>query len=144
MILYREGLPSGYEIEMLSRMFFPVLTLAGERTPFPPPPQEDWLLVRAAPDGLSVVLSRGGTTLSERSPAVPMEEQELALARMLFRCAVKSGCVPLRWGVLTGVRPIKLFHRMAAQGLDDAQQAALMRERYLLCLLYTSDAADEL
>ena len=95
MILYREGLSSGYEIEMLSRMFFPVLTLAGERTPFPPPPQEDWLLVRAAPDGLSVVLSRGGTTLSERSPAVPMEEQELALARMLFRCAVKSGCVPL-------------------------------------------------
>ena len=51
---------------------------------------------------------------------------------MLFRCAVKSGCAPLRWGVLTGVRPIKLFHRMAAQGLDDAQQAALMRERYLL------------
>ena len=71
MILYREGLPSGYEIEMLSRMFFPVLTLAGDRTPFPPPPQEDWLLVRAAPDGLSVVLSRGGTTLSERSSAVP-------------------------------------------------------------------------
>lgn len=54
MILYLEGLPSGYEIEMLSRMFFPVLTLAGDRTPFPPPPQEDWLLVRAAPDGLSV------------------------------------------------------------------------------------------
>lgn len=132
MILYREGLPSGYEIEMLSRMFFPALTLAGDRTPFPPPPQEDWLLVRAAPDGLSVVLSRGGTTLSERSSAVPGEEQELALARMLFRCAVKSGCAPLRWGVLTGVRPIKLFHRMAAQGLDDAQQAALMRERYLL------------
>ena len=39
MILYLEGLPSGYEIEMLSRMFFPVLTLAGDRTPFPPPPQ---------------------------------------------------------------------------------------------------------
>ncbi len=132
MILYREGLSSGYEIEMLSRMFFPGLTLAAEGEALPAA-GEDWLRVSRTPQALSVSLCREGRLFSRReAPCSDPQEEELSLARMLYRCAVESGCEPLRWGILTGVRPVKLFHRMTADGLDDAAQAALMRERYLL------------
>ncbi len=131
MILFLEGLRSSYELEMLSRMFFPGLTLAQSEQEYASS-DGDRLWVAASSETLSVTLHRDGKTYEEHCPVCPREGQELALARMLYHCAVRSGCEPLRWGVLTGVRPVKLFHRMSAQGMSDEAQAALMKQRYLL------------
>lgn len=48
---------------------------------------------------------------------------ELRLAQMLFDCFVKiTGCRP-KWGILTGVRPAKLFSRISsADGIEAAQR----------------------
>ncbi|MBP0981071.1 MAG: hypothetical protein J5968_02600, partial [Oscillospiraceae bacterium] len=99
MILFIKGLENNYEIEMLSRMFFPQLSLAEDRELSSLCENEDYLFANRDITGenqqLSITLRRNGEIFSESgSMAADAAEREynLALSRMLYRCAVKSGC----------------------------------------------------
>lgn len=138
MILFTEGLENIYEIEMLSRMFFPQLELQGERS-IDSIGEADYLLAKISPTAENMLLHialRVNGALFEESAALPSEtgekEYTLALSRMLYRCAVKSGCDELRWGILTGIRPIKLFHSLAAKGFNEQQANEQIKRDYLI------------
>ncbi|MBP1557463.1 MAG: coproporphyrinogen dehydrogenase HemZ, partial [Oscillospiraceae bacterium] len=139
MILFIKGLENNYEIEMLSRMFFPQLSLAEDRELSSLCENEDYLFANRDITGenqqLSITLRRNGEIFSESgSMAADAAEREynLALSRMLYRCAVKSGCDELRWGILTGIRPIKLFHALHAKGMTDNEINAEIKRNYLI------------
>jgi len=136
MKLLTRGFSATYEIESLTRMLFS----GAQRVPDQSPPARgDWILAEMAPDGgscrLSVTVSLGGTMRTAQS-AAPMrmteKERTFPLCRLLYETVCGMTGETLRWGLLTGIRPIKLFHRLAADGLDDKKIADRMREKYLL------------
>lgn len=139
MILMTRGFSHTYEIEMLARMLFPALSLG---TPEALPgldAAQDYLLAEMLGDGgnclLRATLRRGGHVYTEQQASkqdIPEKERVVALARVLYGAALKSGCLALRWGILTGIRPVKLFHALAAQGIPEREANARLCERYLL------------
>jgi len=136
MTLYVCGLKSSYEIEMLSRMLFPGLKFAAESEA--PQEGEDYIkasVLRGDKLFLEVTVNNGGTAFSKSCyMAAGSDEKERVreLSRMLYRCAIKSGREELRWGTLTGVRPIKLFHNLAAQGMTEQQANELLKGEFLI------------
>ena len=136
MTLFIRGLKSPYEIEMLSRMLFPGLKFPADAEV--PGENEDHISASVVRDdviSLEVTVRNEGTAFSEScSMTDDSDEKECIrqLSRMLYRCAVKSGRQELRWGTLTGVRPIKLFHNLAAQGFTEQQANQKMKEEFLI------------
>lgn len=139
MILMTRGFTHTYEIEMLTRMLFPALSLKpAEELQFLDVMQDYLLAEMALHDGgclLQVTLRRDGRLYAEQKiseTGLSEKERVVALARILYSAALKSGCRELRWGILTGIRPVKLFHALAAQGLAEQQANTQLCERYLL------------
>lgn len=136
MTLFIRGLKSPYEIEMLSRMLFPGLKFPADAEV--PGENEDHIsasVVRDDVTSLEVTVKNEGAAFSENcSMTGDSDEKECIrqLSRMLYRCAVKSGRQELRWGTLTGVRPIKLFHNLSAQGFTEQQANQKMKEEFLI------------
>ena len=110
-----------YELERLFRSFFPPMTLrlSTDRADA----QGDYCLTerRQEPDGisLSVELSWGGRSysMSRVLPADTEEkEQERELSLLLYKALREYTGRDLPWGILTGVRPVKVLSK-----LSDAQ-----------------------
>lgn len=131
MILYLSGNDYHYELENLCRLFLPQekITVTHEC-----PEDETGLTVFVfqAPEtdgvALSVRVRLDGfdRTLSDRVagelPAV-RDACELACATLLYRLLCGLFGKRQSWGLLTGVRPVKLLRRLAASdGLQAAQQ----------------------
>ena len=136
MTLFIRGLKSPYEIEMLSRMLFPGLKFPADTES--PCGDEDYIdtsIVCGDEIYLSVTVKNNGDIFSE-SGSMPLEcdEKECVreLSRMLYRCAIKSGREEMRWGTLSGVRPIKLFHNLAAQGVSEQEANQIMKREFLI------------
>lgn len=137
MKLFIHGLENSYEIEMLSRMFFPLLSL-GALSDFPDE-NDDYILAEREITGekqcLCIKLHRNGVDFEESgflSADADEREYTLYLSRMLYRCCVKSGCDELRWGILTGIRPIKLFHALYSKGRTESEINAEIKRDYLI------------
>ncbi len=136
MKLVTDGFTATYEIESLTRMLFPG---ARRVTREEVSPGEDGILARMIPQGdacrLEVTVAIDGRG-AEAADTVPMsmteKERTFPLCRLLYETACRLTGETLRWGLLTGIRPIKLFHRLAQEGLDDDQIAARMQSQYLL------------
>lgn len=131
MLLTCEGFTKTYEIESLARMLSPGLTLKGTG-------EDGRLLARmepAANGGIRLVARAGrGGQSEERSDtvdgALSEKERVLALALLLFEAhGALTGRTP-RWGVLTGIRPIKLYHAALDRGLGDEEIVERMAGRY--------------
>jgi oxygen-independent coproporphyrinogen-3 oxidase len=130
MLLTIEGLASDYELRSLAHMLFVQTAKTESKTP-------DRLLAQAADENgltrLRIALSLGGAqkVLEESTPCgLSDDEKSLWLSRMLFRAALELTGEPLRWGILTGIRPVKLFMAARAEGLTDDETARRMREVY--------------
>ena len=136
MKLLTRGFSATYELESLTRMLFS----GAERIPDETPPDTgDWILAEMAPEGeacrLSVTVHLGDETRTAQGTA-PMtmteKERTFPLCRLLYETVCGMTGESLRWGLLTGIRPIKLFHKLAAEGLTERETAQRMQERYLL------------
>lgn len=139
MILLTRGFTHTYEIEMLSRMLFPSLTLKSADEFSAMTTYADYLMAEIQEINeeclLQVTIRRSNKLFCEQESIkadIKEKERVVALARILYRCALKSGCKELRWGILTGIRPVKLFHSLAEQGFTESQANAKLCERYLL------------
>lgn len=123
MTLIIDGHSFHYEMENLCRLFCPqekiVVTEEAEE------PNEDGMSVytglKKRPDGsflLSVRLNRGD---SAKSSAVLLpagtqeEERKLRMAVTLWKMLAEQFGFRPGWGILTGVRPVKLFGRVSAE-----------------------------
>lgn len=62
----------------------------------------------------------------------PDHDCELHLARMLYQILSEITGITPKWGVLTGIRPVKLVQRRLDQGLSREEVARELREDYLV------------
>lgn len=127
MIIYIKNNHFEYELEKLTRLFFPFEKISF--APLEAPPQDDFFAIAAVEvdpqlkPTLYAAVRQGSAFFERQSSAVPLavpgqtaeKEQERALALLLFECFCSLTGYRPQWGILTGVRPAKLFHRLARE-----------------------------
>lgn len=117
-----------YEMENLTRAFFfaeDVRVIREYEEPVEP------YILTSVTDKVSVAVSINGSYDVCEAPRG--EDDELIMARLLYTALSKATGRSLPWGVLTGVRPIKLFSVLSEQ---DGEETA---ERYFRSVLLVSD-----
>lgn len=126
MKIYITGLPSGYEVEHLVRLFYPMAPL----TLTPPAPEEDCVWAEKRADGLFALVREGGRSRTAQAPLPQQDTPEFALASLIY--TLLRGWTGLRppWGKMTGVRPVRLIHDKRAAGWSEAQIDALFLQRF--------------
>jgi len=130
-----------YEMEHILRMFFPGAPIK-TRSGLPEDPGGDLVLtelreqngarvpfVRVRLSGLS---AGTGTVGAQDTGAAPDSELERRLGVCLYRLLQKSTGVTPPWGILTGVRPVRLCRRWAEQGLDEKAIRRRFERDYLV------------
>lgn len=129
-----------YEIERLFRAFFPPvkIALSFDRAQA----EGEYCLTSRKPDGgeavLSVRLCAGGCDISfgERVPSgTPEKEQERVMSVLLYKALSKYTGTEIPWGILTGVRPVKLLGGFS----DDYAREKLLVSDKKLALARTID-----
>lgn len=124
MKIYLQGHDYKYEMENIIRMFFPLQKFAYllEQSPMP---QEEYLLCAISREKenlrLSAVLQKNGCR-KEKSILLPFTEEhnvrERELAKVLYRLLKEDTGLSPEWGIITGVRPVKLFEKKLDEGLS--------------------------
>ena len=110
MKIYITGLPSGYEVEHLARLFYPMAPL----TLTPPEPAEDCLWAEKTDTGLRVLVRQGEKSKMLEAPLpLPVEQggetPEFALASLTYDLLRQWTGIRPPWGKMTGVRPVRLY-----------------------------------
>lgn len=123
------GPSAGYEAEHVARMFFPDAVLAGADEVL----AEDGPDLIAALDGSVtqlVYLRQGGMLFWKAAPVsrdLAPKQREYALCRMLYTLACEHTGIRPPWGMMTGVRPVRIIHDMRDAGATEDQ----IRHRFL-------------
>lgn len=139
MTVFCEGRDYGYELAGVAMLFFRgekvIPAKEGEE------PLDNFILaetsLRPGRASLSVTVEREERTW-EASEIVPVSEEnpdhdcELHLARMLYQILSEITGITPKWGVLTGIRPVKLVQRRLDQGFSREEVARELREDYLV------------
>ena len=137
MKLFLYGHSFHYEMENLCRLFFhrQKIEVLEDCRDFDGP---DAALTLVEPDGAGLrllVRTRVGRYEGEAEDAVPASEKpqeiERRLAVLLFRQLEAACGVRPRWGILTGVRPVKLL-RSLTERFGEEEAARVFREDYLV------------
>ncbi|MBC8569813.1 coproporphyrinogen dehydrogenase HemZ [Zongyangia hominis] len=143
MTLIFDGHSYRYELESLCRFFFTgeTVTSVFRGTPEDSGDYEAYILT-------SLRRGEGGTTLTVRARYRGREEQaqdkvpngvrdydhdcEYAFGVLLYRAlSALTGVFP-QWGVLTGIRPVKLFRRLLDEGKSPEEARKYFEEQYLV------------
>ena len=119
MKIYITGLASGYEVEHLVRLFYPMAPL----TLTSPEAGEDCVWAERKPDGLlALVREHGGQeTVSAPLPGPDGETEAFALASLTYDLLRRWTGIRPPWGKMTGVRPVRLIHDKRAAGWSEAE-----------------------
>lgn len=106
------GLSSGYEVEHLARIFYPGAQIRASKSS-----KGDVLYSRAGKTRLVAGLRLNGRCVVQFG-ARPADEKDAkrALSRLLYGLLVQQTGLRPSWGMLTGVRPIRLFRNTLAEG----------------------------
>ena len=128
MQLFFCGLASTYEAEHIARMFFPGAKLAQRRCA----PGQPCVRVRKAGARVLCGVRTAGQCAVKvfRLPdgAGPKEEEYAVCRALYLLLQAQTGTRP-PWGMLTGVRPVRLVHDLRRKGLSPAQQQAFFCQR---------------
>ena len=129
MKIYITGLPSGYEVEHLARLFYPMAPL----TLTPPEPAEDCLWAEKTDTGLRVLVRQGEKSKTLEAP-LPVEQggetPEFALASLTYDLLRQWTGIRPPWGKMTGVRPVRLIHDKRAAGWSAEQIDRFFLQRF--------------
>lgn len=145
MTLIFSGNSFKYELEAVCKLFFPVegfnFIFLDDASQNGQKPEGDYAFVCRI-EGvknamLSVFASVNGRGAIEKG-RVPMDENdyendcEFRLGRLLFKCLSKlTGKYP-EWGILTGVRPVKLINKLRNSGLSYDEIKLRLETEYLM------------
>ena len=128
MVLYIIDHPYHYEAENLCRVFYPFdkVTVQHEFMPS----DENRTVYTAEENGEYIVRIEDADGKTERKAKIGAET-EYGMVSLLFDafCA-HTGKMP-RWGMLTGIHPIKLLRQLTEQH-GEAEAARLFREKYFV------------
>jgi len=122
MNIYITGLGSGYEVEHLVRLFYPMAPL----TLTPPEDGADCVWAEKRPDKLWAMVRQGGKSQTAEAPLpIPVEEggetPEFALASLTYDLLRSWTGIRPPWGKMTGVRPVRLVHDKRAAGWTEEE-----------------------
>lgn len=131
MKIYITGLPSGYEVEHLVRLFYPMAPL----TLTPPEEGEDCVWAEKKEDSLYAMVREQGQS---RDVAAPLprpveaggETVEFTLASLTYDLLRSWTGIRPPWGKMTGVRPVRLIHDKRAAGWTKADIDRFFLERF--------------
>ena len=131
MKIYITGLPSGYEVEHLVRLFYPMAPL----TLTPPEEDEDCVWAEKKEDSLYAMVREQGQS---RDAAAPLprpveaggETVEFTLASLTYDLLRSWTGIRPPWGKMTGVRPVRLIHDKRAAGWTEADIDRFFLERF--------------
>ena len=131
MKIYIIGLPSGYEVEHLVRLFYPMAPL----TLTPPEEGEDCVWAEKKEDSLYAMVREQGQS---RDAAAPLprpveaggETVEFTLASLTYDLLRSWTGIRPPWGKMTGVRPVRLIHDKRAAGWTEADIDRFFLERF--------------
>ena len=131
MKIYITGLPSGYEVEHLVRLFYPMAPL----TLTPPEEGEDCVWAEKKEDSLYAMVREQGQS---RDAAAPLprpveaggETVEFTLASLTYGLLRSWTGIRPPWGKMTGVRPVRLIHDKRAAGWTKADIDRFFLERF--------------
>lgn len=129
MNMYITGLPSGYEVEHLVRVFYPGAQLLTAR---PTRAQgRELVLARAGRYQLLAGVRTGGRRYGKTAP-LPTggEPVEYALARLVYQLLRQVTGIRPPWGMMTGVRPVRIIHDQRAAGRAEQAIEALFLQHY--------------
>ena len=129
MNLYIDNHKFHYEMENLCRafLFTEEVRVFHEYDSKEPP-----YILTSVHDKVGVELCADGREIKLCAPL--SEDNELVMGQLLYKALCESCGRELPWGILTGVRPIKLFSRLAEK---DGEEEA---KKYFKDTLYVSDA----
>ena len=131
MKIYITGLPSGYEVEHLVRLFYPMAPL----TLTPPENAEDCVWAEKTPDGLHTLVRQDGRSAERHAPLPAPVEQggetpEFSLASLTYDLLRSWTGIRPPWGKMTGVRPVRLIHDKRAAGWTEAEIDHFFLDRF--------------
>ena len=131
MKIYITGLPSGYEVEHLVRLFYPMAPL----TLTPPENAEDYVWAEKTPDGLHTLVRQDGRSAERHAPLPAPVEQggetpEFSLASLTYDLLRDWTGIRPPWGKMTGVRPVRLIHDKRAAGWTEAEIDHFFLDRF--------------
>ena len=154
MTIFFNGNDFKYEMENVARLFFPLrrFSFVYDSTDFP---EEDYLAFLRSEDGELTVRVRVGGFAEDAVSRVEKGEKyetdcEMEFARMLYRLLQKATGVTPRWGILTGIRPVKRFQHSLDSGksrqeaLDEMTRDCLVSEEKARLAMQISDIQREL
>ncbi|MDD2956281.1 MAG: coproporphyrinogen dehydrogenase HemZ [Oscillospiraceae bacterium] len=128
MILIINGYSSKYELESLSNMFFQgarvTVTDEDKRAT-----EAEYIFASFSQEGEEAcffveVRCKGETrALSQREPWESADQSRCdhVFGQLLYRLLSAATGIAPAWGILTGVRPVKLIHRFRREGLSDPE-----------------------
>ena len=140
MIIYTNNLPFEYELEKLTRLFFPFEKVEFSYTA-PEITNELFAVAEIQEEngnyrlitsvGLNGKKVDRCTAFNEVASKDPNKEKDLerALAVELFKCYSEITNYTPKWGILTGIRPAKLYRRFA-ELLGDEQATAFFKKDF--------------
>ena len=126
MQVYIKGFDSVYEPENITRMFF-----AGARITPVPVHKEDMVLVRGNQYRIAVGARLAGECTVSTAPAPQKpEDREFAVTRLLYQLLGRVTGRRLPWGMLTGVRPVRIIHDGRKEGRTEQEIKDLFLKKY--------------
>lgn len=120
MRIYITGLPSGYQVEHLARVFFPGAQLLIEK----PAAKDRGDLIRAhyGKKHHWVALRQNGCVFSRRKKVNAEDPRpDYTLAALLYYLLKDSTGIRPPWGMMTGVRPVRLIHDARNAGKSEQE-----------------------
>ncbi len=129
-----------YELEAVSKLFFPAQSFgfifldSEENMELP---IDNFALIERTCGLLRVTVTLDGKEASE-SLTLPRDtedydnECEFQLGKLLFLCLRTLTGISPEWGILTGVRPVKLINKLRAKGNNFDEASSYLADRYLM------------
>ena len=114
MFIILRGASAGYEAEHTARLFFPGADRADAF-----PDSGDAVAALAGEVTLMVLLRLNGTVVWRTAPA-PEGDGEYALCTLLYELLCQQTGITPPWGMMTGVRPVRIIHDLRAAGTPES------------------------
>ncbi len=138
MILLIDGHHFRYETENLCNMFFPLdkaKVIEGSHTT-----ESNYILTRISQQGekgtlaeISLCMDGANRYACMDIPKESVEkEAEYQLCALLYQVLSEFTGKTLSWGMLTGVRPVKLVRAMREEGMDDSAILHVMQQKHFV------------
>ena len=125
-----------YEMENIARLFYPLRRFDYLYEPDALPDGDFIHILRQREEqGVRLAVSvRDGDFRDGAESLLPADSPDEELGRLLYRILQKETGITPQWGILTGVRPVKLVQQRLRSGETPAQIEEALRQRY-----YVSD-----